>query len=61
MATVAGFAELLRESPYVNGYTLNDVAREAASLAKSFEARQDLIEFARLVDTAARIGDSRWS
>jgi len=59
-ATVAGFAEILRESPYVSGFTLDDVAREAASLASAFEARMDVIEFAQLVQDAARIGSGRW-
>ena len=29
-ATVAGFAEILRQSPYATGYTLADVEREAS-------------------------------
>jgi Ca-activated chloride channel family protein len=54
-ATVAGFAEILRESPYVSGYTLSDVSREASSLAAQFTARQDVIDFARLAEMAARL------
>ena len=55
-ATVAGFAEILRESPYVSGYSLLDVAREAADLARIFEGRLDVDEFRQLTEIAARIG-----
>ena len=54
-ATVAGFAEILRESPYVNGYTLFDVAQQAGDLARIFEGRQDVDEFRQLAEIAARI------
>jgi Ca-activated chloride channel family protein len=54
-ATVAGFAEILRESPYVSGYSLNDVAREAASLTGLLAGRSDVADFNRLTQLAARI------
>jgi len=54
-ATVAGFAEILRESPYVSGYTLSDVARAAGELSRIFEGRADVEEFRQLAETAARL------
>jgi Ca-activated chloride channel family protein len=55
-ATVAGFAEILRESPHVGGYDLRDVAHEADLLKDDFDGRGDFEEFRRLADLAARIG-----
>ncbi|HUR15985.1 MAG TPA: von Willebrand factor type A domain-containing protein, partial [Candidatus Limnocylindrales bacterium] len=54
-ATVGGFAEILRESPYVNGYTLDDIAREAASLSALFENDLDVSVFRELTEIAARL------
>lgn len=54
-ATVAGFAEILRESPYVSGYSLLDVARQAGELAQIFERRTDVEEFSQLTEIAARL------
>jgi Ca-activated chloride channel family protein len=54
-ATVGGFAEILRESPYVSGYTLDDVAREALSVAALFEGDADVSVFRQLAETAARL------
>jgi Ca-activated chloride channel family protein len=54
-ATVAGFAEILRESPYVNGYSLSDVAREAAQLAQILQGRTDVEELRQLTEIAARL------
>jgi hypothetical protein len=54
-AAVAGFAEILRASPYVSAYTLADVAREASTLVTLFENRADVAEFAQLAQTAARL------
>lgn len=54
-ATVAGFAEILRESPYVSGYTLADVAREAGELSQMFQGRADVDEFRQLAEIAARL------
>lgn len=54
-ATVAGFAEILRESPYVSGYTLSDVARAATELSRVFEGRADVDEFRQLAEIAARM------
>jgi Ca-activated chloride channel family protein len=59
-ATVAGMAELLRESPYVGGYTLDDVAREANALAATFSDRQDVVDFAQLASQAARLRPQTW-
>jgi Ca-activated chloride channel family protein len=54
-ATVAGFAEILRDSPYATGFTLDDVSREATALASSFDGRVEVLEFAHLAQSAARI------
>jgi Ca-activated chloride channel family protein len=54
-ATVAGFAEILRESPYVSGYSLADVAREAGELSQMFGRRADVEEFRQLTEIAARL------
>jgi Ca-activated chloride channel family protein len=56
-AAVAGFAEILRESPYATGYTLGDVSREARELAAIFR-RADVDEFAQLAADAARLSGS---
>ena len=53
-ATVASFAEILRESPYVTGYTLADVDREAQDVARSFAGNAKVAEFSQLTSTAAR-------
>jgi len=55
-ATVGGFAEILRDSPYARGYTLDDVAVEADHLARAFDGRSDVAEFSQLASRAARIG-----
>ena len=55
MATVAGFAEILRESPYVSGYSLSDVAREAAELSQILQGRADVEELRQLTEIAARL------
>jgi Ca-activated chloride channel family protein len=54
-ATVAGFAEILRESPYATGYTLADVDREAAGLARELPGHQDVSELSELTSAALRI------
>ncbi len=54
-ATVAGMAELLRESPYATSFNLADVAREAESLDASFDGRQDVRLFVQLAESAARL------
>ena len=54
-ATVAGFAEILRQSPYANGYSLADVSREATSLTGFFDGQADVAEFARLAQAAANL------
>ena len=62
-ATVAGFAEILRQSPYVGGFTLSDVNREAAALARELPGHQDVVEFSALAATAAQIapeGVNHW-
>jgi Ca-activated chloride channel family protein len=52
-ATVGAFAELLRQSPYAVGYTLADVAREAAGVLGSFDGNSDVAQFVRLAQSAA--------
>ena len=56
-AAVAGFAEILRESPYATSYSLGDVAREAQELSFIF-GRTDVQEFSELAATAARLAGS---
>jgi len=53
-ATVAAFAEILRDSPYAS-YTLADVAREAAALTEFFPGNQDVAVFSQLAQIAARL------
>jgi Ca-activated chloride channel family protein len=55
-ATVGGFAELLRQSPYASGYSLQDVAREAASLLSTYGGQADVSEFVHLTQSAAGMG-----
>jgi Ca-activated chloride channel family protein len=56
-ATVAAFAEILRESPSARAYDLEDVAYEAELLARGYGGHDDVLEFSRLVDLAAGIRD----
>jgi Ca-activated chloride channel homolog len=56
-ATVGAFAEILRESPSVSGYSLRDVAHEAEHLARWFDGREDVEEFRWLAEQAARLAD----
>ncbi len=58
-ATVAGFAEILHQSPYVSGYTLYDVDRQAQTLVRDFGSRADVTEFSQLTSEAARIDGGR--
>jgi hypothetical protein len=56
---VAEFSEILRESYWAEGSHLGRVYKLARTLAPEFDNRQDVVEFAGLVATAARIrGDS---
>ncbi len=58
-ATVAEFAEILRESYWAEGSHLGRVYRLARILAPEFDNRKDVVEFVGLVTTAAEIrGDS---
>jgi hypothetical protein len=59
-ATVAAFAEILRESPYATGYTLADVSREAEALTRLYPTDQNVAVFSHLTQTAARLDDARW-
>jgi Ca-activated chloride channel family protein len=60
-AIVAAFAETLRHSPYATGYTLADVAREAAAISQSFPGDQDVTLLKDLTDAAARLDrDAGW-
>jgi Ca-activated chloride channel family protein len=54
-AAVAGFAEILRDSPYTTGYTLVDVARHGADVARLMAGRVDVEEFRQLTEMAARL------
>ena len=54
-ATVAAFAEILRESPWAADVRLRDVADEARALAGAFEDDPQVTELAELVDWADRI------
>jgi Ca-activated chloride channel family protein len=54
-ATVAGFAEILRESPYVADYTLADIAREASDVSRLIEGGDEVAEFVRLTQIASRL------
>ena len=54
-ATVAAFAEVLRESPWAADIRLGDVADEARALAGAFEDDPQVTELAELVDWAHRI------
>ena len=54
-ATVAAFAEILRESPHVSGYDLRAVAHEADLLKAEFDGRADVEELRRLAGRAAGI------
>lgn len=56
-AVVAQFAELLRESPWTGDTRYADVAAYASSVASRLPGDADAGEFARLVETAARM---RW-
>lgn len=54
-ATVAGFAEILRDSPYATGYTLANVAFHAADVARLMAGRVDVEEFRQLTEIASRL------
>jgi hypothetical protein len=54
-STVAGFAEILRQSPYVSGYTLADLDAQAQALARAYAGHADVVEFSQLTSTAARL------
>ncbi|HUG48420.1 MAG TPA: von Willebrand factor type A domain-containing protein [Candidatus Limnocylindria bacterium] len=56
-ATVAAFAEILRESPHARGYDLLEVARQADALGRWFDRRDDVEEFRWLANRAAQLGD----
>jgi Ca-activated chloride channel family protein len=56
-ATVAAFAEILRQSPWSRAYHLEDVAYEADRLVRWFGRRDDVLEFSRLASRAAGLGD----
>ena len=54
-ATVAAFAEILRESSHARGYDLRDVALQADAVARWFDGRPDVEDFRWLADRAARL------
>jgi hypothetical protein len=54
--TVAQFAEILRQSPYAYGISLNDLAWRADRIAGMVEDENgQAAELARLIHTAARL------
>ena len=53
---VMGYAEILRESPWMKGISLEQVYRIAMPLSHSIPEDQDVIEFINLVDRARRLG-----
>ena len=53
--TVAQFAEILREDPYIHGLSLYDLARRANHLASQMREDDKVSEFADLVNRAAAI------
>ena len=54
LAVVVGqFAEILRQSPYADWNTLDDLTRCAARLARTLHSDPDVAEFADLVERAA--------
>ena len=54
--TVAQFAEVLRESPYVH-ISLSDLARRAERVSRQLEESEDAAEFADLVEQASYLSD----
>jgi Ca-activated chloride channel family protein len=58
-ATVAAFAEVLRESPWAGSYSLWDVAREVEPLEREL-ASDDVRELRWLIEQAARLYEERW-
>jgi hypothetical protein len=59
-ATVAAFAEILRDSPYAAGYSLADVAREAEALTTLIPADLNVSVFSQLTQTAANLDRGGW-
>lgn len=49
-ATVAHWAEILRHSPYVDGYSIWDVDNQARRIAALLREDSDVLEFTNLVD-----------
>jgi Ca-activated chloride channel family protein len=56
--TVAGLAELLRDSPYATDFDLADVAAQAESLPAYFPGNRDVADFATVAAEAARLGQN---
>ena len=54
-AAVAGFAEILRESPYATEYTLFEIAQHASELVRLMPGRVDVEEFRQLAEIASRL------
>ena len=52
---VAQYAEILRESPYARGTSLDELAEYADDLRREFPETEDVLEFAKLVERASRI------
>jgi Ca-activated chloride channel family protein len=52
---VMQYAEILRRSPYAEGYSMNDLKVRADRLASQLKDDPDVVEFAQLVNKAATI------
>lgn len=55
-ATVAAFAEVLRDSPWAADVPMRSVSDEAHAIANALDGDREVIEFADLVDWAGRLG-----
>ena len=56
-AVVAAAAETFRGSPWIEGYRIGDVAREAAAIAHDLPQTEQVHDFLDLLHQAARLGD----
>ncbi|WP_419915383.1 YfbK domain-containing protein [Candidatus Poriferisodalis sp.] len=54
-AVAAEFAEVLRDSWFVDDLSMRTLSREADAVARDFRGNDDVAELARLIDTARRL------
>ena len=54
-AVAAEFAEVLRDSWFVDDWSMGTLSREADAVARDFRGDDDVAELARLIDTARRL------